>query len=86
MMTYDKPKKRIPDWAVLAGNLALFAAYTIWCVSNNEDGWFVIGLWQAGICTLLALLQRRWVWFLAALLIVIIGFATCVNTFHLDTK
>ncbi len=79
-------KKQIPDLAVLGINVGIFAIYTAIGVYSNGDSWFVISLWHAAVCVLMAIIQKRWIWVLAALVVLIIGFATCVNTFHLDTK
>jgi uncharacterized membrane protein len=82
----SEEKKKFGDLAVLGTNLAVFAAYTVIGLSQNADGWFIISLWHAAACVLMAIIQKRWIWVLAVLLILIIGFATCANNFHLDTK
>nr|WP_067059101.1 hypothetical protein [Mucilaginibacter sp. L294] len=82
----SEEKKKFGDLAVLGINLAVFAAYTLLGLYNNADGWFVISLWHAAACVVMALVQRRWIWVLAGVLILVIGCATCANNFHLDTK
>jgi hypothetical protein len=79
-------KRGIRDVAVLGINLAVFAAYVILGVYDNSGTWFIISLWHVAICIIMAIIQKRWIWVLAALIILVIGCATCFNTFHLDTK
>jgi hypothetical protein len=82
----SEEKKKLGDLSVLGINLAVFAAYTLFGVYSNGDAWFVISLWHAGVCIVMALVQKRWIWVLAGILILVIGCATCANNFHLDTK
>jgi hypothetical protein len=82
----SEERMRFPDIAILGINLAVFAAYTLLGVYNNGDSWFVISLWHIAACILMAIIQKRWIWILAGVVILVVGCATCVNTFHLDTK
>jgi hypothetical protein len=79
----DKPAA---NYKILGGNLLVFALYTLTALSTGTDGG-VAALCLAGIqfiiCTILAIAYKRSVWFLSAVLVLIIGFGTCVSTFTL---
>jgi tryptophan-rich sensory protein len=82
-----QPGKRISDIAILGINLGIFIAYTLLCfaVDSSSAGGisFLIALFHGAVSTLTALVTRRWAWFLGAILVVLIGFGTCVNNFHM---
>jgi len=69
-------------------NLAVFAFYTVICLSTGADGG-IFALCLAGfhavICVIVAIVMQRWVWVLSALMLLVIGFATCVGTFSLGS-
>ena len=79
-------KKTATDLAILGINLAVFAGYTVLGLYEDSGAWFFMALFHAFICVIMAIAQRKWIWVLAGLLILVIGCATCVNNFHLDTK
>jgi len=79
----DKP---VANYKILGGNLLVFALYTITALSTGTDGGvgaLAIAAFQFVICTILAIVYKRSVWFLSAVLVLIIGFGTCVSTFSL---
>ncbi|GGA88782.1 hypothetical protein [Mucilaginibacter rubeus] len=60
-------------------NLAVFVGYTL--LSLLTDGDVVAGLLmvaQVIVCIILSLYFRKWSWFLGGLLVLVIGFSTCV--------
>jgi len=71
-------------------NLAAMLMYGLLFVgAMGNDGFILFGLAflaHAFVCLILAIVQRKWVWVLSSLLIVIIGFSTCANLFHLDMR
>jgi len=74
------------SYKVLGGNILLFAVYTLIAVSTGSDGGVAaLGLAaiQLAICTVVAIATRSWVWFLSGILVLIIGFGTCLSTFSL---
>lgn len=80
------PKKRVPDLAILGYNLLAFALYTISVVASDNDGGFyafMLSIIQFVVCIIMAIAVRRWAWALAGLIVIIIGFGTCVNNFHM---
>lgn len=83
------PSKQPSDLKILGLNLLVFAVYSVASVYSGSDGGFfafMIAGVHAFICIILAIVQKRWIWVLAGLLILVIGFATCVSNFHLDTR
>lgn len=82
----EQPKK-ISDLAILGFNLLVFGIYTAICLSGgNLDGGataFFISIFQFVVCTIVSLVMRRWSWFLAGIITLVIGFGTCVNNFHM---
>ncbi|NCD70597.1 hypothetical protein [Mucilaginibacter agri] len=83
MSEQEKYKKPYSEVTILGVNLAIFALYTILGVLGKEDALiasFFAAVIHFVICTIMAIVARRWVWFLAGVLILIIGFGTCVNT------
>lgn len=71
-------------------NLAAMLIYGLLFVGvMGNDGLVVFGLLflaQAFICVVIAIVKRKWVWFLSAVLIAIIGFSTCASLFHLNVQ
>jgi hypothetical protein len=62
-------------------NLAVFVGYTL--LSLLTDGGFlfagVLMICQVIVCIILSVHYRKWSWFLGGLLVLIIGFSTCVS-------
>ncbi|WDF54840.1 hypothetical protein [Mucilaginibacter sp. KACC 22063] len=80
------PKKRTPDLAILGYNLLAFALYTIVLVASDKDNVFfafILSIIHFVVCIIMAIAKSRWAWALAGLLVLIIGFGTCVNSFHM---
>lgn len=69
-------------------NLAAMLIYGLLFVGvMGNDGLIIFGMAYIGhafICLIMAIVQRKWVWFLSSVLIVIIGFSTCASMFRLD--
>jgi hypothetical protein len=79
-------KKGTSDMGILGINLAIFAVYTGFGLMAGEDalfGVFILAIIHGFITFLMAIIQRRWIWVLAGLLIWVIGFGTCVSNLHL---
>lgn len=60
-------------------NLAVFVGYNL--LSLLTDGGVIAGLLmiaQVIVCIILSLYFRKWSWFLGGLLVLVIGFSTCV--------
>ncbi|MEO3403148.1 hypothetical protein AAFN85_04550 [Mucilaginibacter sp. CAU 1740] len=77
-----KPKK--PSSMKIVGiNMAVFAAYTILCELGAKDGAAILDMFLIGIHVLvgivLAIVNRSWAWLLSALIVLVIGFSTCVG-------
>jgi hypothetical protein len=74
---------------ILGYNLLLFALYTFACMAADQSQGSVsallIAFFQFVVCTLLAIVKRNAVWFLAGLLVLIIGFGTCMNNYHMGS-
>jgi hypothetical protein len=92
MMDERKPaqfSKPMSDIAILGINLGIFVVYTLLCFAvDSRDGGvtaFFVSLFHGAVSTITALVTKRWAWFLGAILIVVIGFGTCVNSFHMGS-
>ena len=85
----NQPGKPMSDILILGINLGIFLIYTLLCfAADSRDGGvvaFFISLFHGLISTITALVTRRWAWFLGAILVVVIGFGTCVNNFHMGS-
>jgi hypothetical protein len=91
MMTPDREikQKKPSDLAILGYNLGVFVVYTALCMAADNEGGvlaFFISLLQLVICSVIALITGRWAWFLGGVICLVIGFGTCVNSFHLNTR
>jgi tryptophan-rich sensory protein len=92
MMDEQKPtqsSKPMSDIAILGINLGIFVVYTLLCFAgDSRDGGvvaFFVSLFHGTVSTITALVTKRWAWFLGAILIIVIGFGTCVNSFHMGS-
>jgi len=85
----NQPQEPMSDIKILGINLGIFLIYTLLCLAvERESGGvvaFFISLFHGAISTVVALVTRRWAWFLGAILVVVIGFGTCVNNFHVGS-
>lgn len=83
-------EKPMESYKILGLNLLVFAVYTVGAITlnGNSDG-AVAALMFAGfhfvVCTIVAIATKRVVWFLSGLLILIIGFGTCVSNFKMGS-
>jgi hypothetical protein len=70
------------NYWILGVNLLLFLLYTggIALIDKNDIvGAFFIAVLHFVICIIMALYHRNGAWFLAGMLILVIGFGTCAN-------
>jgi amino acid permease len=88
----DKKPEMPQHRKILMTNLGILAFYTIFCFVFNKsaglvlDAFLIVG--HVGICLLVGIIQSITVkkdnssvkgWFLSALLVLLIGFGTCVS-------
>lgn len=77
----EEQKDSSPNAKILGINLLIFVAYTVIGVSSGGDG-MMAAVTLAGVhflaCVIMAIANRNWIWFLSGLLILVIGFGTCV--------
>ncbi|SDD92341.1 hypothetical protein SAMN05216464_10352 [Mucilaginibacter pineti] len=79
----EEEKKPIPNknMRIVGINLAVLAGYTIICALGSEQ-LLVLDMYLFGIhvvvCIFGAIIFRKWSWLLSAVLILVIGFSTCV--------
>ena len=86
----EEEKKTQQKWKVVGFNTAGLFIYTLIC--RFIDGGIAIDCFLVGIHFLIALILslalRKWEWFFSALIVLIIGFSTCVaflgNTLHIN--
>ncbi|WCT12996.1 hypothetical protein [Mucilaginibacter jinjuensis] len=86
MSEQDKYNKPPSDLKILGINLLIFAVYTIWGFLGKGDNIifsFIAAVIHFMVCCIEAVIVRRWSWFLAGLIIIVIGLGTCVNTIRL---
>jgi len=76
-------EKKPSAMKIVGYNLLVFAAYTVICAVTSKDGGFIFDMFFIGIqcfaCIILAIINRSLVWLLSALMVLIIGFSTCVG-------
>lgn len=75
------PKKTDDNGFKIAGiNIGIFALYCIIAVlaQGNVFGALVVCIGHIIVCFILAIALRKWIWALSGLLILVIGFSTCV--------
>lgn len=85
----ETPPKPVSTGKIFGYNMLVFAIYGgIGQTMGNDAkvGVFFIALIHFMISCCLAIYFRQWVWFLSGLLILLIGFGSCVSGFHLDTR
>ena len=86
--TPKKDEAETSSLKIVGLNLLVFAFYTLICVSmGGEAGFFafVLAGLQAFVCVIVAVIAKRWIWVLSALMLLVIGFATCLGTFSLGS-
>lgn len=67
-------------------NIGILAGYTIICALVPDLimlDMFLIGI-HVVVCIICAIAYRKWSWLLSAVIILVIGFSTCVMTMKLD--
>jgi hypothetical protein len=84
----DEKGKRSSAMKIVGYNLLALVAYTIICEITAKDGGFILDMFFIGIQVfigiILAIVNRSWVWLLSALMVLIIGFSTCVGMLGLN--
>jgi hypothetical protein len=85
----EKEKTKKPYWGlgILGFNLVLFIAYSLMLLPLGEPGLFVHALIycvHVVVCIIAAIVQRKWMWVFAALIIACIGFSTCTAVFFFN--
>ena len=64
-------------------NIGVLAIYTVLCSIGGDEGGFIFDAFlifvHVVVCIIVALAKRNWMWFLSALLVLAIGFSTCVS-------
>jgi len=80
-MTENQQNSQSGNFKIIGGNLALMVGYTILCKLPDTGVFFDATLlfMQVLICWGLAIGYRSGVWLLAGLLVLLIGFSTCVK-------
>jgi hypothetical protein len=78
--TNSKPKV---DMSIVGYNLLGLAAYTIlFRLLASEGGIILDALVVAGhllVCFVMSIAQKSWIWVLSGVLVLVIGFSTCVT-------
>ena len=84
------PEKKPPEnetkptgnMAVVAYNLLALVGYTILFKLAAEEGGFILDAFVIFIhvifCLVMSIVNRNWLWILSGILVLVIGFSTCV--------
>ncbi len=91
MITPPEPPKQDTgsktNGKILGYNLLAFVAYTVLAaLANPKEGLilsFFISIAHFIVTIIAALISRRWMWLLAGVLVLVIGFGTCVSNLTL---
>lgn len=80
----DIKKSKVPESMKIVGfNLLVLAFYTVACKLSNDVGGIIIDAFIIGIhvivCIITAIARQSWIWLLSALVILIVGFSTCIS-------
>ncbi|MFD0750142.1 hypothetical protein ACFQZS_08320 [Mucilaginibacter calamicampi] len=80
----EAPKKQYSQIKIVGINLLVLAVYGILSkVAPHGEGWtyyaFLIAI-HFLFCICAAIYNRNWMWVLSALLVLVIGFSTCVGS------
>lgn len=70
-----------PNVKVIGINLIILAIYTL--IFRFEDSGIIFDAFllaiQFIVCIFMGIIKQKWIWVLAALVVLIIGFSTCVS-------
>lgn len=77
-------KGKDPQMKIVGYNLLAFVIYGLLLVAVLRDGealvmFSFLFVFHFFFCIIAAVVQRKWAWVLSGVLIVIIGFSTCVS-------
>lgn len=68
---------------IVGFNILVLVIYTALCSIDASGGGFIFDafliLAHVVVCIIMALAKRSWIWLLSALLVLVIGFSTCVS-------
>ncbi len=66
---------------VMGINIGILAVYTSMCFLSNDGMLYdvLFLLVHVVACLIVAIAVKRWVWVLSALIVLLIGFSTCVT-------
>lgn len=75
--------KNLTGMKIVGINILILAVYTLLCKLDSNDGGFIFDAFLIAIhvfvCIIMAIVKRSWMWLLSALLVLGIGFSTCVS-------
>jgi hypothetical protein len=79
----EQPKGQNPGMKIVGYNILALIIYTLLCrLGGNEVGLifdaFIIVV-HVFVCIIAAIASRSWAWLLSGLLVLVIGFSTCVG-------
>ena len=78
----DNDNNNAPNVWIVGINLLVLAGYTFICVLLREVGAFLDALLlliHVITCLVIAITKGKWVWALSGLVVLLIGFSTCVG-------
>jgi hypothetical protein len=78
----NKPDNNLGGLEIVGINLLVLAVYTVLCKIEASEGGIVYDLLLVGVhvfvCIIMAIVRKSWIWLLSALMVLVIGFSTCV--------
>ena len=83
----NEPKKKYAQIKIVGFNLLAVAFYGLLCNAvPNSDG-LIYYLFLIAIhflfCICAAIYKRNWMWVLSGIMVLVIGFSTCVSSFNI---
>lgn len=79
----EQPKRQNTGMKIVGYNILALIIYTLLCRLGSTDGGGILDAFLIAIhvfvCIIMAIGSRSWVWLLSGILVLVIGFSTCVG-------
>ncbi|SDP75119.1 hypothetical protein SAMN05428975_2506 [Mucilaginibacter sp. OK268] len=83
----EQPKRQNTSMKIVGYNLLALIVYTLLSRFAATDGGAIFDMFFVAIhvfvCIIMAIVARSWVWLLSGILVLVIGFSTCVSLLSL---
>lgn len=75
--------KSFAGMKIVGINMLILAIYTVLCSIDSSGGGFIFDafliLIHVLVCIIMAIAKRSWIWLLSGVIVLVIGFSTCVS-------